>query len=123
MYLLRLGSLSKEQKEQLIKLQDAASSLKNILQGWEKGLEPLEKDPYFQFGTMKTQVGGRDVTVQVIDVVAYLLQDSLDQLKTANDLVKNGVQDLTVFDLTQLSNCVSTDYNDNQSTYKVSIFR
>lgn len=99
--------MSKEQREQLIKLQDAASSLKNILQGWHKGLEPLEKNAYFAYGTMKTQVGGRDVTVQVIDVVAYLIQDALEQLKTANDLVKNGIEDLTVFDLTQLSNNVS----------------
>lgn len=108
------GSLSKEQREQLVKLQDAASSLKNILQGWHKGLEPLEKNAYFAYGTMKTKVGGRDVTVQVIDVVAYLIQDALEQLKTANDLVKNGIEDLTVFDLTQLSNNVFTTFADAQ---------
>ena len=81
--------------------------LRSIIKEWEEAAKPLQDNPLTSYGTMDVTVGGRHKEVQVIDVVAYLLNDAQGQQQGAHDLLKHGIDNLTVMDMTQLENYVS----------------
>ena len=58
-------------------------------------------------GTMTVKIGGKQTEVQVIDVVAQLIVGGEVQLKQVKELTKDGVEGLSVMNLTQIANSVS----------------
>ena len=80
--------------------------MKPIYDGLQSAVKKLE-DNIISYGTMTVKLGGKEKEVQVIDVVAQLIVGGEVQLKQVKELTKDGVEGLSVMNLTQISNNVS----------------